>query len=91
LAEPLCKTLGESAIISPAHGGKVEEGMCILYYCYGLNIESVPVSEADKRAAEICELSKGEAGKDGRHMRYVCMVPKADLLNAINSAVAKGL
>jgi hypothetical protein len=69
----------------------VEEGVCILYYCYGLNIESVPVSEADKRVAEICELAKGEAGKDGRHMRYVCMVRKGDLLDAINRAIAKSI
>ena len=47
----------------------MEDGMCILYYCYGLNIESVPVSEADKRAAKICELAKGEAGKDARRHR----------------------
>lgn len=69
----------------------MEEGMCILYYCYGLNIESVPISEADKRAAEICELAKGDAGTDARHMRYVGMVPKGDLLDAILRSVAKGL
>lgn len=69
----------------------MEEGICILYYCYGLNIESIPISEADKRVKEIIELSKGEAGSDARQMRFVCSIPTDDLLKAFTNALAKGL
>ena len=69
----------------------MEPGICIIYYCYGLQIECYGESVVEEKIKYIKEKSKGEAGEDGRKMKFVAAIPASDMQSAIGNLIKKAL
>lgn len=61
----------------------MEETWYLLYNLYGLTMKSGTKEEMDAEAKLIKEQSKGEAGKDGRKLKFYCLVKKEEFISML--------
>lgn len=69
----------------------MEEQVVVLYWCYGLNIVTVPLSKEVEFIDALYEKEEGEAGKDGRKLKFLASVPYGAFSDAIINIFRNGL
>lgn len=55
-----------------------------LYHCYGLALDSGTEAEMMTRENELRSMENGEAGTDGRKLKFYCRIPKKDFMSFLS-------
>ncbi len=62
----------------------MEETWYCLYHCYGLSLDSGTEREMLARENELRSMENGEAGKDGRKLKFYCRLTKKDFMGFLS-------
>jgi hypothetical protein len=63
----------------------MKETWYLLYNCYTLSIKSGTLEEMEEEKNKLLVAEQGEAGSDGRKLKFLALVPKEEFTNLIGS------